>query len=218
MVRPQPVEQKPQTIPVVASGVLPAGTCPRPNRPGSRRSSRVSRPSSRGPAIGGVGAATRGGRAVFMTAALPASSARDRAEEQGIARSTRRRSRRPAPGPPPPRPLPRSPETAPTTASAGRTTPPSDPEEPPEPGRPLQGPAEQPGRLPQRLRPDSSRRSRGRPPRTTAWPPTPAISAPATIGSETPRTPSRRRMPGPSRRPGSPGPWRARARRSCPRT
>ena len=41
---PQPVEQNPQTIPVVASGALWVGTCPSPNRPGSRASSRVSRP------------------------------------------------------------------------------------------------------------------------------------------------------------------------------
>ena len=41
----QPVEQKPQTIVVVASGVCRAGTCPSPKPPGLRSRSRVSGPS-----------------------------------------------------------------------------------------------------------------------------------------------------------------------------
>jgi hypothetical protein len=43
----QPVEQKPHTIDVVASGRSRLGTCPNPNPPGDRTSSRVSAPSRR---------------------------------------------------------------------------------------------------------------------------------------------------------------------------
>ena len=43
---PQPVEQKPHTIVVVASGLSRVGTCPNPKPPGERISSRVSTPPS----------------------------------------------------------------------------------------------------------------------------------------------------------------------------
>ena len=45
MVRPQPVEQKPQTIPVVACGVLLGGNLSQAEAARCRRSSRVKRPS-----------------------------------------------------------------------------------------------------------------------------------------------------------------------------
>src|SRR4051794_31572454 len=44
MLRPQPVEQKPQTIVVVASGLTFAGTWPRPKSPGCKVKSEVRGP------------------------------------------------------------------------------------------------------------------------------------------------------------------------------
>src|SRR5689334_7588360 len=44
MLSPQPVEQKPQTIVVVASGLTFAGTWPRPKSPGCKVKSEVSGP------------------------------------------------------------------------------------------------------------------------------------------------------------------------------
>jgi hypothetical protein len=44
MLRLQPVEQKPQTVVLVASGTKWRGTCPRPNLPGARSKPAVSGP------------------------------------------------------------------------------------------------------------------------------------------------------------------------------
>src|SRR3954470_4102362 len=46
ILRPQPVEQKPQTIVVVSSGLRRLGTLPRPNLAGCRTRSSVSGPSN----------------------------------------------------------------------------------------------------------------------------------------------------------------------------